>query len=109
MDGRLYDDVRSFVDCIKEIPEYKEYREKKKRMEENPEFLEKAELLMERNRELQEKLGERGDDLESVISFADENEEMLLDPEISGYLAAQAAFFKVMREVLDMMMEAVEL
>ncbi len=109
MDARLYDDVRNFIDCIKDTPEYKEFVEQKRRIEEHPELKEKAEALREKNLELQSKLDEKGDNLEQVMKFADENEDVFMEPMINGYMTAEAAFCRIVREVLDMTMEALEL
>ncbi len=108
MDARLYDDVRNFVDCIKDTPEYREYQEKKRIIEQYPEALEKAEILRRKNLELQNSLDETKDNLEQVIKFADENEEIFMDPVINDYLTAEAAFCRILREVFNMTMEALD-
>ncbi len=109
MDARLYDDVRNFVDCIKDTPEYREFTEQKKIIEGYPELKEKAESLRERNLELQSRLDEQGDNLEQVMKFADENEEIFMEPVINGYLTAESAFCRIVKEALDMTMEALEI
>ena len=108
MDGRLYDDVINFTECIKDTPEYREYQEKKRRIEEFPELMEKAELLKAQNYELYEGFDPERDSVEKIRKFADKNEEIFMDPVINDYLAAEAAFCGMLREILDMTMEKID-
>ena len=108
MDGRLYDDVINFTECIKDTPEYREYQEKKHRIEEFPELMEKAELLKRQNFELYESYDPERDSVEKIRKFADKNEEIFMDPLINDYLTAEGAFCRMLREILDMTMERID-
>lgn len=109
MDARLYDDVQNFIDCIKDTREYREFKEQKRIIEGYPELKEKAENLRERNQEFQSRLEEEGDNLELVMKFADENEEIFMEPVINGYFTAESAFYRIVKEALDMTMEALDI
>ena len=108
MDARLYDDVINFTECIKDTPEYREYQEKKKRIMEYPDLMEKAEDLRERNFRLYNDPDAAGDPVEKVIKFADENEDIFMEPVINEYLTAESAFCSMMREIFDMTMERID-
>ncbi|MBQ9550366.1 MAG: YlbF family regulator [Lachnospiraceae bacterium] len=108
MDARLYDDVLAFTECIKETPEYREYIEKKRLIAANPELLEKAEQLKKENMELISSFEAGKDTLEELMRFADKYEDAFLEPVINDYLLAEAAFCKMMREILTMTMERID-
>ena len=107
MDARLYDDVLTFTECIKDTPEYRDYQEKKRLIAGHPELLEKAAELKEKNLELTSSFGEGKDTLEELKRFADENEDILMEPVLSDYLMAEGAFCRMMREILAMTMERI--
>ncbi len=109
MDARLYDDVLQFTECIKDTPEYREYQEKKRDLESRPELLEKVEILKKRNFEISSAFNEDRDSLSGVIRFADENEEIIMEPVVHDFMLAESAFFRMMREILDMTMEQIDL
>lgn len=109
MDARLYDDVLAFTECIKDTPEYREYQEKKRVIKEHPELMEKAEDLMKRNMEVNAGFEEGRGTLDDLKRFADENEEIFMEPVINEYLNAKSAFCRMMREILVMTMERIDL
>ncbi|MCR4589512.1 MAG: YlbF family regulator [Lachnospiraceae bacterium] len=109
MDARLYDDVLNFTECIKDTPEYREYQEKKRVIGENPELLAKAEELKKKNFEVNSAFEEGRDTLEDLKRFADEYQDVFMDPVINDYLTAEAAFCRMMREILTMTMERIDL
>lgn len=108
MDARLYDDVLAFIECIKDTPEYREYREKKRLIGGYPELLEKAEELKEKNLELTSSFEEGKDTLDDLMRFADKYEDVFMEPVINDYLLAESAFCKMMREILTMTMERID-
>ncbi len=108
MDARLYDDVLAFTECIKDTPEYREYRDKKRQIVEHPGLLEKAEDLKKKNLELTSSFEAGKDTLEELMRFADKYEDIFMEPVINDYLLAEAAFCKMMREVLTMTMERID-
>ena len=109
MDARLYDDVLQFIECIMDTPEYLEYRTRKQEIENHPELREKAEELKEKNLELRSRIEGNTNALSDALRFADENEEILMEPVVSGYLASEAAFCRMMREIFNMLMERVDM
>ncbi len=108
MDARLYDDVLSFTECIKETPEYREYQEKRRIISGYPELLDKAEELKKRNYQLIGSFDGGKYTVEDLMRFADENEDIFMEPVINEYLLAEAAFCRMMREVLNMTMERID-
>ncbi len=109
MDARLYDDVREFTDRIKDTPEYREYQEKKKIIEGYPELKEKAEEIKKKNLEINSSFEDGRDTLEDLKKFADEYQDVFMEPVINDYLAAESAFCRMMREILTMTMERIDL
>lgn len=109
MDARLYDDVLQFTECIKDTPEYREYQEKKRELENRPELLEKVEILKRKNLEMSSAFNEDRDSLSGVIRFADENEDIIMEPAVHDYMMAESAFCGMMREILNMTMEQIDL
>lgn len=107
MDARLYDDVLSFTERIKETPEYRDYQQKKKLIAQNPELRAKAERLKKDNFEMLATLTEKTG-FEEIMRFADEHEDTFMEPVINDYLLAEAAFCKIMREVFTMTMERID-
>ena len=69
--------------------------------------MEKAELLKGQNFELYEGFDPERDSIEKIRKFADKNEEILMEPVINDYLTAEAAFCRMLREILDMTMERI--
>ena len=108
MDARLYDDVLSFIECIKDTPEYREYQEKKRKILENPELMEKARELKKKNLEMTMSFEDGKDTVEDLMRFADENEEVFMEPVINEYLLAESAFCRMMREIFTMTMERID-
>ncbi|MCR5023428.1 MAG: YlbF family regulator [Lachnospiraceae bacterium] len=109
MDARLYDDVLQFTECIKDTPEYREYQEKKLELENYPELLEKVEILKKKNFEVSSAFNEDRDSLSEVIRFADENEDIIMEPIVHDFIMAESAFCGMMREILDMTVEQIDL
>ena len=109
MDARLYDDVLQFTECIKDTPEYREYQEKKRELENRPELLEKVEILKRKNFEMGSAFNEDRDSLSGVIRFADENEDIIMEPAVHDFMMAESAFCGMMREILNMTMEQIDL
>ena len=109
MDARLYDDVLQFTECIKDTPEYREYQEKKKELENRPELKEKVEILKKENYEMSSGFNGDSDSLSEVMKFADENEELFMEPVVHDFLMAESAFCKMMREILNMTMVEIDL
>lgn len=109
MDARLYDDVLQFTECIKDTPEYREYQEKKRELENHPELLEKVEILKRKNFEMGSAFNEDRDSLSGVIRFADENEDIIMEPAVHDFMMAESAFCGMMREILNMTMEQIDL
>ncbi len=108
MDARLYDDVLSFTECIKETPEYREYQEKKRIISGYPDLLEKAETLKQKNLQMISSFGEGKDTVEDLMRFADENEDIFMEPVINEYLTAESAFCRMMREIFSMTLERID-
>ncbi len=108
MDARLYDDVLAFTECIKDTPEYREYHEKKRLISAHPELLEKAEELKKKNLEMTASFEPGKDVLEELKRFADNYEDVFMEPVINEYLLAESAFCKMMREILTMAMERID-
>lgn len=109
MDARLYDDVLQFTECIKDTPEYREYQEKKRELENRPELLEKVEILKRKNLEMSSAFNEDRDSLSGVMRFADENEDIIMEPAVRDFMMAESAFCGMMREILNMTMEQIDL
>ncbi len=108
LDARLYGDVINFTECIKDTPEYREYQEKKKKIEGFPELKERAEILKQNTYELCLGFDPERDPVSKMMKYSDENEDIFMEPVINEYLTAEAAFCRMMREILDMTMDRID-
>ncbi len=99
--------VDAFVDQIKETEIYLEYERQKNRVNEFPDLKRQIDEFRQRNFELQQ-MTESDELLYKIEEFEKEYERFRENPMVSGFLAAELAFCRMMQDINDRILGAVD-
>ena len=103
-DEELRERVDALIDFLKNTDEYRDYVHASKKLNETPDIKEKVFEFRKENYFLQH--SPAGEDIyEKVENLRAKNEEILYRPEVSDFLMTEWAFFSIMQDVLDRIME----
>ncbi|MCR5652088.1 MAG: YlbF family regulator [Lachnospiraceae bacterium] len=106
-DEEIKRSVDELIDRLKNTSEYKEYMHATKVLNESPDIKEKVFEFRKENYFLQH--APAGEDIyEKVEKLRAKNEELLYRPDASDFLMTEWAFFGIVQDIFDRIMENME-